>query len=595
MEHVLDTQPHPLAERWQAVRAELAEAPPCRPTGITSETYLDIAEKLARTAAAWQDRFGAIIDPYSHYETSTCTPRFVGTLGQAIGFGRCPELVDVCVKSYENCLGRISHPWNAPEFAVKELVLAHRALRDKVPPERHHTWEMHWRDYNAEAAYNCCYHNVDHNYNTFGLTGEFLRIKEGLGGRLDFVDQLIEKELKHVDEFGMYHDPGCPLTYHVVVMQQWALILMMGYRGAHYQHVSEAVRRGGLSSLLMQSCVGNAPFGGRSNQFHHCEAQGAALFEVCARLARQDGDEVLASTFKRAARRGLGLTLHWIMDMEPWRHLKQGFHPSLEHGSDSGGLYSVYGLLAGSLCGIATHVADESISEVTTPAEMGGYVFAVHPEFNKVFASCGGWSLEIDTKANQTKDSTGLGRVHRIGLQPEAILSGSIPANPEYSFALELPQRNVAIGPEWDGPDGNVHRLADFSDEITNTELVVHEQNRNRLAFDVVYEGDFAGVRSVRESYELDSDGIRYGVQAEPAPKQLRYTMPIIETDGDVESDVQVQPNRVQVSYRGGSFAVGVERGTLALTAERNTNRNATYRTAIGSPERNQPMALRIS
>ena len=584
-----------MADRWQGLRAELVKAPPCRATGISTETYLDIAEKLARAAAPWQDRFGAIIDPYVHFETSTCTPRFVGTLGQAIGFGRCPDLVDLCVKSYENCLGRMSHPWNSPEFAIKELIFAHRALRDKVAPDRRRRWEAHWRDYHPEAAYNCRLRDMDHNFNTFGLTGEFLRQKEGLGGSLDFVDELIEKELKHVDEFGMYHDPKCPLTYHVVVLQQWSLILLMGYQGKHYEHVAEAVRRGGLSSLLMQSCVGQAPFGGRSNQFHHCEAQGAALFEACARLARDDGDDILAGAFKRAARRGVALTLPWILDMDPFRHLKQGFHPKLDHGTDSGGCYSVYGLLAGSLCGIAAQLTDEGIEEVTTPAEIGGYVFAIHPEFSKIFASCGGWSLQIDTRANPEKDATGLGRVQHIGLRPEAILSGSIPANPGYSFAFKLPQRNAAIGPEWDTPGGTVHRLADFSEELTKTELVIHEQNTNRVAFDVVYEGDLAGARSVREAYKLDSTGLQYSVRAEPAPEQIRYTIPIIQTDGDAESKVEAHLDRVQVTYRGGTFAVAVEGGTLALTNEKNTNRNATYRTVLASPEGTGGMVLRIS
>ena len=585
----------PLADVWRRIRARLEEAPIPKPTGVSTATYLDAAERVVRAAAPWQDRFGAIIDPYLHYHTSTCTPRFVGALGQLIGAGRCRDLVDVCVRSYEYALANITEPRIAPEFAVKELVLAHRALRDKIEPERLAKWEAHWRDYRAESAYLVIRNERDGNFNTFGLVGEFARIREGLGGDPDLVDRLLEKELRHVDDNGMYQDPGCPLTYHVVVMQQLALLLALGYRGHHYDTVADAVRRGGLASLLMQSAVGQAPFGGRSNQFHHCEAQAAALFEVCARLARDDGDALLAGAFKRAARRGVALTLPWIMEMEPYRHLKQGFHPRLNHGTDSYGPYSVYGTLIASLLCIAVGVADESIEERLTPAECGGYVFTLTPEFHQVFAHCGGWSVQTDTKANRAKDATGLGRVHRIGLRPEAILAGSIPAEPGYVVSCNLPQRNVAIGPEWDGADGKTCPLADFSQEIEGAELVVLEQTADRVAFEIIYRGKMGEVREICEHYELSSAGLHYSAQIEPQPQQARITVPIIESDGDAISRIEAEDDEIRVTYRGGAFCVAVANGVLELTDERNTNRNATYRTALCTPSAADHAVLVIS
>lgn len=590
----MDHRPHPLEGPWQRLRREIEDAPPADRTGLSAGAYLDVAERIVRAAALWQDPMGVVVDPYQECEAATGTARFVGALGQLVAAGRCGDLVDVLVRSYENALGTIKQPRTAPEFAVKELLLAHAALRDKVAPERLRKWEAFWRGYNARASYHVTFSQGDHNFNTFGLVGEFLRIRAGLGGDMDFVNRLLERELGHVDEYGMYHDPGCPMTYHVVVVQQLGMLLMAGYDGPHAAPVREAVRRGGLSSLLMQSCVGQAPFGGRSNQYHHMEAQSAALFEVCARLARDDGNVVLAGAFKGAARRGIALVRPWIFDMEPFRHLKQGFHPKLDHGTDSGGLYSVYGILTASLCGIAHGYADETIPERVTPARVGGYVFSVAPDFAKVFAACGGWSLQIDTRADLGRDATGLGRVQKIGLRPEGILSGSISGRPAYTSAFDLPQRNVAIGPEWDAADGSIHRLADFSEQLDDAELVIHHADGPRVAFDVVYRGDLAGVSQIRERYELTSGGLIYSAELDPAPPRVRYTVPVIETDGNASSTADRAESSLTVAYRGGTFAIEIEGGTVCLTDERNANRNGVYRTAVATPAGPRRMVLRI-
>lgn len=572
---------------WLRLRDRLKEMPAGTPTAVTVNTYLDLAERIVRTAAPWQDALGVIVDPYLHRQASTTTPRFVGALGWLIGFVRCADMIEVCVRSYEHALSVLKYPAVSPEFAVKELVFAHRALRDKVEPARVRKWKDYWRSYRAESCFNAVVSGRDHNFNTFGLVGEFARIREGLGGDMDLVERLLEKELRHLDANGMYMDPDCPLTYHVVVVMQWALLLMLGYKGKHHGVVSDAVRRGGLASLLLQSAVGQSPFGGRTNQFHHCEAQAAGLFEVCARLARDDGDDLLAGAFKRAARRGVALIMPWIMEMEPWRHIKQGFHPEVNHGTDSYGHYSVYGILVASLLGFAAYLADETIEERLSPAELGGYVFATTPEFHQVVAHCGGWSVQIDTKANLEKDSTGLGRVHRTGLRPEAILAGSIPAEPAYVLApgLPRPQRNCAIGPEWDDVGGKPHRLAEFSQAILKYSVTASEQRADRVEFEVTYQGHMGGVGQVCEHYILTSEGLRYDVTLEPTLAQVRIVVPILETDGDVTSRVDAAPDALTVTYRNSTFTVAVENGGIALSDERNSNRNATYRTAVATPD----------
>jgi hypothetical protein len=580
---------------WRSVRAGLESTGAVPDTGVSRETYLDAAERITRVAVPWQDRFGAIIDPYLHFHTATCTPRFVGALGQLIGHGRCEDLVDVCISSYEYALACLTEPRTSPEFAAKELVLAHRALRDRVSSDRLARWVSHWRDYNGRACYNCVQNSMDHNFNTFALVGEFLRVREGLGGDEALVEELLDKELRHVDEKGMYHDPNCPMTYHLVVVQQLSLLLFSGYNGAHLEAVSRTVRRGGMSSLFLQSAAGQAPFGGRSNQFHFMEAHSAGLFEVCAGLALDDGDALLAGAYKRAARRGVGMTLLWIMEMEPYRHIKQGFHPDLNHGTDSGGPYSIYGTLAASLLCTAASVSDEKVEERVSPSEVGGYVFPTVPDCHQVTAACGGWSVQVDTRANLEKDATGLGRVARVGLRPEAILSGSISSQPDYSFAFDLPQRNAAIGPEWTGTDGAAHRLADYSDLLSNAKVEVETSSASRVCFKITYSGDMDGVSQILERYELSTEGLRYAVRVEPRPEAFGLVVPVIETDGDEASEVSCVEEKIEVRYRDDRFSLSVEAGVWELLEERNSNRNATYRTAFARCPDGEEMVLTIN
>lgn len=571
--------------------------PPVRPSPTAAKDYLDIAELVVREAAKWQNRWGVIIDPYLRFHAATSTPRFVGALGQLIGEGRCGDLLEACVQGYEHALACITDPAISPEFSVKELVFAHKALRGRVSAERLVRWEASWREYDGAAAYNAVRNNKDGNFNTFALLGEQARIEAGLGGGAGLVDRLIEKEMARFDANGMYQDPGCPLTYHIVVLQQWAMLLMLGYAGRHAAAVRNAVQRGGEATLLMQSAAGQAPAGGRSNQFHFVEAQSAALFEACARLAREDGEEVLAGAFKRAARRGVALVRPWFCEMRPFRHIKQGFHPRLNHGTDSAGPYGIYGILPASLLCMAARIADEGIPERLTPAERGGFVFVASPFFHQVFASCGGWSVQVDTKANLAKDATGLIRVYRVGMRPEAILAGGISARPDYSFAFALPQRNAAIGPQWRGAGGAERRLADFSEEIEDVQVSVFEENSQRVRFEIAYRGDLGGANMVCERYELAGEGLRYSAAVGPSAcaTSLEYAIPVIETDGDAHSTIEGGKDRLTVRYRGGLHTVAVRRGGVRLTDERNTNRNATYRTAVARPEGDGPLELAFS
>ena len=71
MNHDITQVQYPLEEKWERLRVALAEAPAPEPTGFTREVYLDIAERIIRTAVPWQDETGTVIDPFKGEETNS--------------------------------------------------------------------------------------------------------------------------------------------------------------------------------------------------------------------------------------------------------------------------------------------------------------------------------------------------------------------------------------------------------------------------------------------------------------------------------------------------------------------------------------------
>jgi hypothetical protein len=567
---------YPLEEKWRRLKEELAAAPMPAPTGFTRDIYLDIAERIIRTAIPWQDETGTVIDPYKGEETNSCTARFVGTLGQLIAAGRCHDLIDACIAGYEACLLRLDEVKTSPEFWTKELMYAHRALKGKVPDARIDRWNAVWETHDPRSCYRCMAENLTVNSVVFALAGEYFKHRNGLIPDIAIVDELMSSQRNLFTPHGMYRDPKDPITYDLVVRQQLDLIRSYGYQGTHLPWLEETSRRGALTALLYQSSVGQAPFGGRSNQFLFVEAHFACMCESHARFYAAAGDHLMAGIFKRAGRRAVSLTLPWIMNFEPYHHTKQGFSPSLQHGVDSGGFYSIYGILMGSLCGTAYHLADEEIEERLIPSELGGYTFGLWPDFHKVFATGSGYHLEIDTCADLKKDATGLGRFHRLGVRPEAALSGGIAAEADYTFAFDKPVHNLAIGPAWTYESGDEHRLADH-DQIEDVTLDIQEESVDRLNFSITYNLPTSEI--IEEHYELTSDGLRYTVDISPKPVKTCILIPIISTDGDASSTEKLSNSLMEVTYRDAIYRIQFTDDIRYRPDPPAANRNAFYKT----------------
>jgi hypothetical protein len=561
----------------------------CRenPSAAEKTLYADLAEPIVRQAADWQDAEGRIIDPYAGRETPTTTARFVGALAGLILQGRCLDLAEngrraLSVAARDLFLAD-RRPVSGPEFYTKELMLGYAALKPLSNAALVKQWEQDLGGFDPEKNYTAVLakrrpEELD-NFCTFGLAGEQFKRKYGLADNIPFIENHLPTQLVRFDAFGMYGDPAFPLTYDAVPRMNLSLLLFAGYTGQYRDELEELLRRGALTMLLTLSPAGETPYGGRSNQQNFNEATAAFIFEYEASRHKKAGDLKLAGAFKRAARQAVLSTRRWL-DQRPVRFIKNEFPPSTEHGRQKTyGFYSAYSLLIASQLGFASLLADPAIPECLAPAEIGGYAVRLGDSFHKIFATCRGYHLEIDTRADFDYDATGLGRLHKAGVPTETALSTPITATPAFLTSVPAPPRNVALGPGW-RMGGQTRWLAGMSKEISEVCFEPLEEGTDRVRFRVIYRGDL-GCREVVEDYRLDRDGVFMNCQVHGACESVYIQVPLIITDGRHESQITKGADFFTVEYMGHTYKVRAsapDKVEARFEEFRAPNRNAIYR-----------------
>lgn len=575
-----------------------------RPTGRTKELYAELSESIVRQAVSWLDADGHLIDPFEPDPSVNFGPkgfapfatvRFVGALGFLIETGRCKDLIDVCAKSLETSCGDLfnSHarPVRGVMFYAKELMRGYLALKDKMDHDTVERWKHLLGGYDPEKTYaSVPYHFKEQpswrkrdylaNCLTFALAGEGLKKQYGIADNDAWIEKYLEYQLENFTDYGMYLEPNHPLTYDWTPRMNLSILRHSGYDGRFAAELDETLRRGALTTLLYLSSAGEAPYGGRSNQQNFNEATIAVICEYEAIRYKKLGDMTLAGAFKRAARLATLSTKRWL-DMRPVRFTKNGFPPDSQHGRQSDyGLYGLYSLLIASQLGFAHMIADDSIEEAPSPAEVGGYVFQIPEPFHKVFATGQGYHVEIDTRADHHYDATGLGRLHHVSAPTETMLSTPIVSDPSYLVSTAPSPRAVAIGPGWETANGETRWLSDHSDEIEAVEVELLKENVEEVAFKVVYSGKFTDCQRVVESYKLTDKGLNVEDEVDASTNAILAQVPVIKTDGDQHSHIEVNDAGVTVTYRGHNYTLqSLEPSSAKISLESFSapNKNGVY------------------
>ncbi|HOV22152.1 MAG TPA: hypothetical protein PLW95_05675 [bacterium] len=525
-------------------------------TRITKEIYIELSESIVRVAVSWQDKGGRIIDPYKKEETSTATARFVGALGFLIRTGHCLDLIDICIKSMNRACEDLYYSFerphiSGPEFYVKECMQGYLALKDKVDKKLVKKWEKYLGEYDPEKNYVAVLSKNKpediHNFCTFGLAGESFKKAYKIADNSDFIERHLETQIQFFTEYGMYRDPNDPMTYDWTARMNLSLLEYFGYKGKYSKDLNEILRRGGLTTLLFLSTTGESPFGGRSNQYHFNEATISLICEYEANRYKRQGELQIAGAFKRTARLTALSIKRWL-GLSPFRHIKNSFPPEIQHGWQRGyGFFSAYSLLIASQFGFAYLLADDSIEERQTLYEIGGYILNLPDAFHKVFATCCGYHIEIDTKADNNYDATGLGRIHKISIPTELGLSTPIASKPNYSVSVEPSLRNVSIGPGWEDKVGNKYYLSDLSDKIEDVQVKIIKEETEEVKFEVIYKGKFEN--RIKEAYTINKEGIEIEDEISGSVKDILVQIPLLQTDGENISDIKIGNKKFEVKY----------------------------------------------
>lgn len=568
------TPPFPFEAKFQTYLQQLSGTE-IEPTGYDASLYQDIAEKIVRTAANWVDETGRVLDPVTGEEWAQTTPRFASAVAPLIKAGRCVDLLDICVR----CLDRstqdiVSGAGRAHDFWPRDLVLAIDCISNRVPVKKVETWKKRLNDYDPQDRYSVVTSKLApekmHNFAIYSLTGEQMKHTLGVGNSLEFVEAHLETQVNRFTSLGMYRDPFCPMTYDLTVRQNLVLLMLYQYSGAHLPEVSEWLRRGALTQLFFQSTTGEMPFGGRSNQFHILEGMFCCISEYVAKQYAKSGEMALAGSFKRAARKAAAATTRWVLDAEPFRHIKNMFPPAKLHGCDHYGLVSSYGLLAANLFALTGLIADDSIPERAAPIDVGGYVLPILDDFHRIWATCGDYHIQIDTAGQPQYDATGLARFHHRDFPSEAGLSMGFTRDPRYTVVEPAANACFAIGPAW-MENGEFVSLANLQPQPP--ELKIIREDSTVVQFQLTYSMS----ETVQEVYELTAHGLSYHVSVAEGP--IRVTLPVILTDGSAKSEIHLDGNLVVVKYRGVQYivkAVNAET-TAQRKKQRLPNRNGIY------------------
>ncbi len=538
-----DLPPYPHAEHAQRA-TEAAAASAISDTGWRRENYLDLAEPIVRTAIDWQDDEGFIIDPSIDEESVTCTARFVGALAVLIGAGRCTEHVEACARAMDTATEQIAIPYGKPgharaaDFNTRDLMLAVRFVSPHVNADRAAEWRRRLAAVHPDDLYDCGANtppNVTHNWVVYAVVGEYLKTADGIADTSQWTERMIDQQLPLFTADGWYKDPNCPITYDLTVRQGFSWMLDNGYEGPNRDIIDEILRRGALTTLLTASPTGEAAFGGRSNQYHFMEAMTACFCESEAKRCARRGDKALAGAFKRQAHLSGQAVRPWIIETDPWRHIKNRFPATSLHGCDPYGHLSVYGLLAANLFGVAYLMADDSIPEGPAFCEVGSRAVMVDREFHKVYATCRGTHLEIDTRADHHYEATGLGRLHRAEVPTFLGLSAPCTATPTYTVTIPTFSRPVAIGPGW-CVGGRWCYLAGLSAEVRDVGLRVERENEAEVLFEIIYQLDGVDADRVTERYRLTEGRVEVRATIGGEPDAACLSVPLWMTDGELET-----------------------------------------------------------
>ncbi len=551
-----------LIGRWRQHPASDIEVVP---SGLTRNDYLRTIAQGVEHFRHSQDLNGSIVDAVVGKELYYSTPGFAYAAALVASATGNADLIEPAAEAFD-CASRALIERKAPsaheDFFVTPLAHAFPLLAPLVKAERAERWRAELGAMNPFMIYRSRPGGAlapGTNWNCLALSGDFRLHQLGIRADAAFSENSLKGQgLVFQNEFGLYAEG--PMTYDAFPRAWLGDMLEAGYRGPAAEELAEALDRGALTSLLMQSANGEIPCGGRSSQHQWSDALQVAIFEIAAARALRVGDPALASTFKRAARRAYAAFLPWQRLSGEFQIVKNRADPMDRLGWENYSAHSTYNLLMLTALGFAyEHAgATEHLAERMTPAETGGHATVLGEPFHKVVAAAAGTSAVVCTAPQAGQTPAGLVRV-----QFEGLIGGPLPgdaslAKPSYRLPAG-PREGAVIGLAWRLPDGRVQCLADVLAADLSSSVTILREDPAVVRFRVEYRVAGPVPLAFSEVYELSArqTSVRFEVPADGPPILLRW--PVFAGDGAGEADIATHGTGVSVAFAGRRVEYRVE------------------------------------
>lgn len=596
--------PDPVAPYVAQFRKDQPKFTNFKPTGLTRADYLGLVEGNVDFFKNHQDANGAIIDPYKKVEYQYSTPCFALAAATIFVNDQRSDLLEPAAKALDWSISTLSQrkaATNHEDFYPPQIAHALPLLKPYVTKERYDNWIKTIQSFDPYVTYRSrCGHG---NWNVVALSGEGLFYRMGIRQSPSYTEDCLASQGALFNlPWGMYTEGPMPYDHFPRI---WAAdMLAAGYQGKHTDKLAEVLRRGSLTSLFLQSPMGELPAGGRSAHHQWNEAEQCLTYEIYAAKAKADGDLELAGAFKRAAHLALGSMRRWQRPSGEMWIVKNRADPAQFLGYEGYSSHSQYNLLAMAMLCIAFEHAEktDTVAERPAPADVGGFALHIEAPFNKIIANAGGMYIEIDHAADLAYNATGLLRVHRSNFNPQIGPSDALSDYEIYNHPTDT-KTTTAIGPSWQDAQGTWRRLGEYGrfnhgekfDRSPKAEVNIIEQTPARVSFEVVYTGDFQGPSAIVERYVVTPGEVVLTAELKNYAGPVRMTWPVLAFDGERETGITGSGRTVNVRLGNDtqSFeAIGAS--SVDVSAERYAYRNGWARVATAEYPVGQKAVLSI-
>lgn len=500
-------------------------------------------------------------------------PRLAANIGILISNGYRLDLTDMFLQMMDYCCENIPKVLAANDFSVKEIIFCILALENsgRVPKEKTNMWRKKLESIDPRRCYDCYAETESdevHNWALFTGVSEYMRQYAGLCDSTEFIDTQIGSQLKWLDENGMYRDPNNPIVYDLVPRGLFAVLLAFGYNGRYRRELDECLKRTGILTLNMQSVSGEIPYGGRSNQFLHNEANFAVVMEYEAKRYRENGESEVAGEIENAIDKALCNIEAWLSE-KPISHVKNRFPIESGYGCENYAYFDKYMITAASFLYAAYLVSGgrEVAKNDKVPSRVPPLAFSLSDDFHKVFLKAGGYFLEFDTSADPHYDASGLGRVHKEGAPGSICLSVPCSAHPKYKLDMKNAS-DISLCAGY-GCDGTLKFATDRSTVYRIKELKTL-QTHAFLAIENVFEDGTA----VSSAYTVSEGGVDIVLKGDG---QLAYMLAAFDFDGREHAVQTLREDTLEIEYMGYKCVYKTS-GKITELDRQGGNRNGHYR-----------------